>query len=498
MKVLKVATNFTDFFTQTTFNHLIQSKAIEFRRLMKDPGGIKGENSSSHSKEGIVYNSSVTSAVSRKSLSNLSSHDVPHVELHDNDDMKHNPAEQPGLQELSDSFGNQDAFNGFHGSGSVHSSPKQDRRTNGRISEMKMHKTRLARPASIISVDYPLVPPGYQTASSTENLNVNGSVSHSRSDSFMSTHNDTNFASVSEDAPHGNYAPDLTSNAAALNEPHLMGFDEFILSFLPVWAGSLIAKPLKRLTDLVNNTFSPESLKIMVLCCFWYASSAMTNNIAKDIFEQYSFPVTLTYVQFGFVAVFCFFFGFWSDVNYGNYNNGGKWIINMWDNAILQLQRASKHTSTLSGKFKYSIILGLTALFYIIVALTRIIQQSILLVRYWLALGLGIDEDAMGLVRSSKSNLIPPSQRLCGSRIRKPSREVFSMIFPLSAFLISGHVFSSIAISSVPVSFVHTIKVSSFCSITYCRLYPLYLLFWLSNCFTKHLTPMKFGSHLYP
>ncbi|KAJ3331845.1 hypothetical protein HDU76_002040 [Blyttiomyces sp. JEL0837] len=50
--------------------------------------------------------------------------------------------------------------------------------------------------------------------------------------------------------------------------------------------------------------------------------------------------------------------------------------------------------------------------------------------------------------------------RLGFSKIRAPSWEIFRTTAPLSGFLILGHVFSSMAISKVAVSFAHTIKVS--------------------------------------
>lgn len=43
--------------------------------------------------------------------------------------------------------------------------------------------------------------------------------------------------------------------------------------------------------------------------------------------------------------------------------------------------------------------------------------------------------------------------------IRKPTRQIVQTMIPLSIFMIVGHVFSSISISRIPVSLVHTIKV---------------------------------------
>lgn len=43
--------------------------------------------------------------------------------------------------------------------------------------------------------------------------------------------------------------------------------------------------------------------------------------------------------------------------------------------------------------------------------------------------------------------------------IKKPTKMIIQTIVPLSSFMIVGHVFSSISISRIPVSLVHTIKV---------------------------------------
>lgn len=46
------------------------------------------------------------------------------------------------------------------------------------------------------------------------------------------------------------------------------------------------------------------------------------------------------------------------------------------------------------------------------------------------------------------------------SGIKKPTKTIIQTIVPLSSFMIVGHVFSSISISRIPVSLVHTIKVN--------------------------------------
>lgn len=60
--------------------------------------------------------------------------------------------------------------------------------------------------------------------------------------------------------------------------------------------------------DENHHASSPSLLRIAVLCFFWYSSSALTNNTSKQIMGLYSIPVTLTWVQFGFVALYCFLF----------------------------------------------------------------------------------------------------------------------------------------------------------------------------------------------
>ncbi|KAF9405466.1 suppressor of loss of ypt1, partial [Podila epigama] len=100
-----------------------------------------------------------------------------------------------------------------------------------------------------------------------------------------------------------------------------------------------------------------KASKLPLLCLAWYLSSAVTNNIGKQIMNQFRYPVTLTFIQFVFVSMFCF----------------------------------------LSGT------VGLT-------------------------------------------------------KIRSPTVGILQMTAPLVGFQVVGHVFSSVAISHVPLSVVHTIK----------------------------------------
>lgn len=109
-----------------------------------------------------------------------------------------------------------------------------------------------------------------------------------------------------------------------------------------------------------RRRFEPSNqLKFILNCCLWYVASSLTNNTGKQILNVFRFPVTLTFIQFGLVAVCC-----------------------------------------------------------------------------WTA------------------------ARLFGAtHIRAPTVDIARTIVPLAVFLIVGHVFSSIAISRIPVSMVHTIKV---------------------------------------
>jgi hypothetical protein len=113
-------------------------------------------------------------------------------------------------------------------------------------------------------------------------------------------------------------------------------------------------------TSSLSPVPSPATFKFILQCCIWYASSAMSSNTGKSIMNRFRYPVTLTFVQFFFVASFC-------------------------------------------------------ALFM------------------------------SPLVRFSK--------------FRPPTRAIFNATLPMGAFQVGGHIFSSMAISRIPVSTVHTIKV---------------------------------------
>ncbi|KAM6497050.1 TPT domain containing protein [Amanita muscaria] len=114
--------------------------------------------------------------------------------------------------------------------------------------------------------------------------------------------------------------------------------------------------------DLTSSTSPHSTIKFVFLCALWYSSSALSSNTGKAILNQFRYPVTLTFVQFGFVALYC--------------------------------------------------LLSMSPL-----------------VRF--------------------------------TRIRAPSKAILKTTLPMGMFQVGGHMFSSMAISRIPVSTVHTIKALS-------------------------------------
>ncbi|EIN09585.1 TPT-domain-containing protein [Punctularia strigosozonata HHB-11173 SS5] len=107
---------------------------------------------------------------------------------------------------------------------------------------------------------------------------------------------------------------------------------------------------------------SPATLRFIVLCGLWYTTSALSSNTGKVILNQFRYPVTLTIVQFAFVAAYC------------------------------------------------------------IIAMSPLVRFS---------------------------------------RFRTPTRAIIRTTLPMGMFQVGGHMFSSMAISRIPVSTVHTIKALS-------------------------------------
>ncbi|BGP07627.1 hypothetical protein JCM10049v2_003467 [Rhodotorula toruloides] len=50
---------------------------------------------------------------------------------------------------------------------------------------------------------------------------------------------------------------------------------------------------------------SSSTLGFVFLCCLWYLSSAFSSNTGKSILTRFRYPVTLTFIQFAFVAGYC-------------------------------------------------------------------------------------------------------------------------------------------------------------------------------------------------
>ena len=110
-----------------------------------------------------------------------------------------------------------------------------------------------------------------------------------------------------------------------------------------------------------------ETIRFVALCILWYGSSALSSNTGKVIMTSFRFPVTLTIIQFFFVAGLC-----WVGARIG------------WTGPL-----------------------------------------------------------------------------------RTPTRAIVQGTLPMAAFQVGGHICSSLAISRVPVSTVHTIKV--------CLVFPMNL-----------------------
>ncbi|KZV63191.1 TPT-domain-containing protein [Peniophora sp. CONT] len=139
---------------------------------------------------------------------------------------------------------------------------------------------------------------------------------------------------------------------------------------LPVGGGtSARHRKLPSLADVKNavppialELPDPSSIRFVLLCALWYTSSALSSNTGKAILIQFRYPVTLTFVQFGFVAGYCLLF-------------------------------------------------------------------------------------------------MSPLVRF--SHLRPPSKAILRDTLPMGLFQVGGHIFSSMAISRIPVSTVHTIKALS-------------------------------------
>lgn len=184
------------------------------------------------------------------------------------------------------------------------------------------------------------------------------------------------------------------------------------------------------------------SVRFIGLCTLWYASSAMSSNTGKAIMTRFRYPVTLTIVQFFFVAAYC-------------------WIVTDG----LRLANAAP----------------------VFRAIIRAIPGS--------------GGRSAAHRRSGSLHHLASSATIgvgAGSlRLRRPTRAILMHTWPMAVFQVGGHIFSSMAISRVPVSTVHTIKALSplftvlayalvfgvkYSPATYLSLLPLTLGVMLATC----------------
>jgi len=126
------------------------------------------------------------------------------------------------------------------------------------------------------------------------------------------------------------------------------------------WKTQTSRSPVSPRHSITTTTPSSSMVVFVLLCILWYSTSALSSNTGKAILMQFRYPITLTFIQFGFVALYCLLF------------------------------------------------------------MTPMIRFS---------------------------------------RLRAPTRAIIKTTLPMGMFQVIGHMFSSIAISRIPVSTVHTIKV---------------------------------------
>ena len=158
------------------------------------------------------------------------------------------------------------------------------------------------------------------------------------------------------------YADEKPSGDGEVSQ-RLRGFKRTVMRRLPSFEWS--QQRGHRLTGEGQSSVSmpsADTVRFVLLCCLWYTTSALSSNTGKSIMTLFRYPVTLTFVQFGFVAAYCLIF-------------------------------------------------------------------------------------MSPLVRFSK--------------LRRPNKAIIHNTLPMGVFQVGGHIFSSMAISRIHVSTVHTIKVST-------------------------------------
>ncbi|KAF5316408.1 hypothetical protein D9619_006307 [Psilocybe cf. subviscida] len=142
-----------------------------------------------------------------------------------------------------------------------------------------------------------------------------------------------------------------------------------MLAEVPTLVNHYLPLPTRRSTrafatgrPTMSTSTQSSNFLFILLCSLWYTTSALSSNTGKAILNQFRYPITLTFVQFGFVAFYCLLF-------------------------------------------------------------------------------------------------MSPAIRF--SKFRAPTRAIIGTTLPMGLFQVGGHIFSSIAISRIPVSTVHTIKALS-------------------------------------
>ncbi|KAH0582805.1 hypothetical protein H2248_010714 [Termitomyces sp. 'cryptogamus'] len=153
------------------------------------------------------------------------------------------------------------------------------------------------------------------------------------------------------------YSPKAIASASAIYFASLKAFIGRLWHSQMSRSHPTLPKP-----SLTSTSQASSPVVFILLCALWYSTSALASNTGKAILTQFRYPITLTFVQFGFVAVYCLLF-------------------------------------------------------------------------------------MSPLIRFSK--------------LRAPSRTIIQNTLPMGMFQVGGHMFSSIAISRIPVSTVHTIKALS-------------------------------------
>lgn len=136
-------------------------------------------------------------------------------------------------------------------------------------------------------------------------------------------------------------------------------------------------------------TPSISTVRFASLCALWYTSSALSSNTGKSIMNRFKYPVTLTFIQFGFVAGWCI-------------------IVCVGRSKFAQLSAKKQNNRG----------------------------------------------------HHSRALSVGQLHAASGWGIKKPTKKALEGTLVMSGFQIAGHIFSSMAIARVPVSTVHTIKVT--------------------------------------